>query len=87
MDFVKDVGEEAHMPFSVGEGIKTIEGIRSIISAGAEEQAHNKDFARAVASRSMFVYNEPKEVRSLIIPKRMIYNSIPLNNSFKKEGI
>lgn len=36
LDFVRQVGEEANMPFSVGGGIKTIEDIRSIIAAGAE---------------------------------------------------
>lgn len=37
LDFVRDVGEEANMPFSVGGGIKTIDDIRSIINAGAEK--------------------------------------------------
>jgi imidazole glycerol-phosphate synthase subunit HisF len=37
LDFVKDVGEEANMPFAVGGGIRTIEDIQNIISAGAEK--------------------------------------------------
>ena len=37
VDFVKNVGEEANMPFSVGGGIRTLEGIRKIIEAGAEK--------------------------------------------------
>lgn len=37
LDFVKDVGEEANMPFAVGGGIKSIEDIRTIINAGAEK--------------------------------------------------
>jgi cyclase len=37
IDFVKNVGEEANMPFSVGGGIKTLEDIRKIIKAGAEK--------------------------------------------------
>lgn len=37
LEFVRDVGEEANMPFAVGGGIKTIEDIKSIISAGAEK--------------------------------------------------
>lgn len=37
LDFVRDVGEEANMPFAVGGGIKTIEDIRAIINAGAEK--------------------------------------------------
>lgn len=37
LDFVREVGEEAKMPFAVGGGIKTIEHIRSVINAGAEK--------------------------------------------------
>src|SRR2546423_4465009 len=37
LDFVRDVGEEANMPFPVGGGVRSIQGIRSILSAGAEE--------------------------------------------------
>lgn len=37
LDFVKDVGEEANMPFCVGGGIKSISDIRSVINAGAEK--------------------------------------------------
>ena len=37
LDFVKNVGEEANMPFAVGGGIKSINEIRQIIAAGAEK--------------------------------------------------
>lgn len=37
LDFVREVGEEAKMPFAVGGGIKSIDDIRSIINAGAEK--------------------------------------------------
>lgn len=37
LDFVRNVGEEANMPFAVGGGIKTLEHIRQIIAAGAEK--------------------------------------------------
>jgi cyclase len=36
LDFVKQLGEECNMPFSVGGGIKTLEDIQKIIAAGAE---------------------------------------------------
>lgn len=37
LDFIKNVGEEANMPFAVGGGIRTLDDIREIISAGAEK--------------------------------------------------
>ena len=37
LELVKDIGEEANMPFAVGGGIKTIEDIQQIIAAGAEK--------------------------------------------------
>jgi cyclase len=37
LDFVKDVGEEADMPFAVGGGIRTLQHIQDIIAAGAEK--------------------------------------------------
>lgn len=52
VDFVREVGEEANMPFAVGGGITTIEQIRTLISAGAEKviigskAAQDKDFIR-----------------------------------------
>ncbi len=52
LEFVKNVGEEANMPFAVGGGIKTIDDIRSVISAGAEKAiitthaAENPDFIK-----------------------------------------
>lgn len=41
LDFVKNVGEEATMPFAVGGGIRTIEDIRAVINAGAEKVVIN----------------------------------------------
>jgi cyclase len=37
VDFIKNVGEEANMPFSAGGGIRTLEDIRKILEAGAEK--------------------------------------------------
>lgn len=37
LEFVKNIGEEANMPFAVGGGIRSIEDIRKIIAVGAEK--------------------------------------------------
>ena len=50
---VKEIGEEANMPFSVGGGIKSLEDIRTILQAGAEKviinshAAENPDFIKS----------------------------------------
>ena len=55
LDFVRDVGEEANMPFAVGGGIRTLAQIRDILSAGAEKvvlnsyAAENPDFIAEAA--------------------------------------
>src|SRR5438046_6759154 len=41
LDFVRDVGEEANMPFAVGGGIRSLQDIRSILAAGAQEAVRN----------------------------------------------
>lgn len=52
LEFVRNVGEEANMPFAVGGGIKTIEEIKKLIAAGAERviinsyAATNPDFIK-----------------------------------------
>lgn len=45
LDFVKDIAEEARMPFSVGGGIRTLEQIRSLLSIGAEKVVLNTSAA------------------------------------------
>ena len=55
LDFVRNVGEEANMPFAVGGGIRSLQDIRSILSAGAEKvvlnsfAAENPDFIAQAA--------------------------------------
>lgn len=41
LDFVRNVGDEANMPFAVGGGIRTIQSIKEIINAGAEKVVIN----------------------------------------------
>jgi len=55
LDFVKAVGEESQMPFSVGGGIRALEDIKAVIAAGAEKvilntcAGRNPDFVRAAS--------------------------------------
>ena len=55
LELIKNIGEEANMPFAVGGGIKTIESIRNIINAGAEKviinsyAAQNPNFIKEAA--------------------------------------
>lgn len=55
LEFVKNVGEEANMPFAAGGGITTLEHIKAIIAAGAEKVVINTkaacepDFIRAAS--------------------------------------
>ena len=54
---VREVGEEARMPFSVGGGVHTLLGIESLIAAGAErvvictEAVENPEFIREASLR------------------------------------
>lgn len=41
LEFVRDVGAEANMPFAVGGGIRTLQHIQDIIAAGAEKAIIN----------------------------------------------
>ena len=37
LDFVRNVGDEANMPFAVGGGIRTLKNIKNILGAGSEK--------------------------------------------------
>lgn len=41
LDFVRAIGEEAFMPFSVGGGIRTLDDIQAVLAAGAEKVVIN----------------------------------------------
>ncbi len=56
LGFVRQVGDEANMPFAVGGGIQTIRQIKELINAGAEKvvinafAVENPDFIRAASN-------------------------------------
>ena len=43
IDLVRDIGDEAFMPFAVGGGIKSIDDARNLIQAGAEKVVINTE--------------------------------------------
>jgi len=57
LDFIKNVGEEANMPFAAGGGINSIIQIRDILNAGAEKvvittkAAQNPGFIKQAADK------------------------------------
>lgn len=73
LDFVREVGEEANMPFAVGGGVRTLADIQSILSAGAEKvvlntvAAHDPEFiaraADAFGSSTVAVCMDVKKPR------------------------
>jgi cyclase len=56
LEFIKNIGEEANMPFAVGGGIRSIEDIQKIIAAGAEKviinsyAVENPDFIKEASN-------------------------------------
>lgn len=63
IDFVREVGEEANMPFAVGGGITTIDDIRRLTNAGAEKVIINS----AAAKNPEFIESAAKEFGSSTI--------------------
>lgn len=90
IDFVRNVGDEANMPFAVGGGIRSIEDIRKIINAGAEKVAintyavENPDFieqaAKEFGSSTIVVSMDVKKKR---FGKQQLY----INSGNKATGL
>jgi cyclase len=82
LDFVRNVGDEANMPFAVGGGIKSINDIKSIITAGAEKviigktSIINPDFIKNASgtfgSSTIVVC---MDVRKNLFGKEIVYHS------------
>jgi len=80
LDFVRNVGDEANMPFAVGGGIRTIQQIKEILNAGAEKviinsyAAENPYFVKQAANEfgsSTIVISI--DVKKKILGKKQVY--------------
>jgi imidazole glycerol-phosphate synthase subunit HisF len=78
LDFVRKVGDECNMPFSVGGGIRTIEDIREVLNSGAEKVIINT----AAAENPDFIYQASEEFGSstiivcIDVKKKLLGNEI-----------
>ncbi len=73
LSFIERVGDECNMPFSVGGGIRTINDIKTILSAGAEKVIINS----YAAENPEFIKNAAMEFGS-----STIVASIDVKNNF-----
>jgi cyclase len=74
LDFVRNVGDEANMPFAVGGGIRTLQHIKEIINAGAEKvvintyAVENPDFIKQASN----VFGSSTIVISIDVKKKFL---------------
>lgn len=74
LDFVRNVGDEANMPFAVGGGIHSIKEIKEIINAGAEKviintyAAENPDFIKQASD----IFGSSTIVVSIDVKKKFL---------------
>jgi cyclase len=81
LDFVRRVGDEANMPFSVGGGIRSIKEIRQVLNAGAEKVIVNtyasenpcfiKEASEEFGSSTIVV---SIDVKKSLFGKELVYN-------------
>ncbi|CAG4999638.1 Imidazole glycerol phosphate synthase subunit HisF [Dyadobacter sp. CECT 9275] len=74
LDFVRQVGDEANMPFAVGGGIQTIRQIKDTINAGAEKVIINSFAVRkpAFIKEASEEFGSSTIVVSIDIKKRLL---------------
>ncbi len=86
IDVVKQIGDECFMPFAVGGGIRSIQTIREILSAGAEKVAinsyavENPSFIKEAAS----TFGNQSIIASIDVRKKLFGKYEVLTHSAKK---
>ena len=87
-ELVKQVGEEANMPFSVGGGIKNLEDIQNIIAEGAEKviintyALENPNFIREAADN----FGSSTIVVCIDVKKKVFSGNVVWSNSGSKSS-
>lgn len=84
VDLVKEIGDEAYMPFAVGGGIDTLQKAEKLINAGAEKVVLN-----SVAYKNPKVITEIAEVfgnQSIIVAVDVKKGLFSGNKAFVKNG-
>ncbi len=76
VDLVKQIGDEAYMPFAVGGGIKTIKDALALIKAGAEKIILNTTFVKqpALVSNLAATIGNQSVVVSIDVKKNWLGN-------------
>jgi imidazole glycerol-phosphate synthase subunit HisF len=74
LDLVKDIGDEAYMPFAVGGGIHRVEEIGQLISAGAEKVVLNTATANnpALIGEAAKLFGSQSIVVSIDVKKKWL---------------
>lgn len=86
LDFVKRVGDEANMPFSVGGGISNLQEIQQVLRAGAEKvilntfAVENPDFIKEASSE----FGSSTIVVSIDVRKNLLGKELTYTYSGKK---
>ena len=89
-EIVKEIGDEAYMPFSVGGGISSVEQIGSLLSYGAEKVVLNTNAARNVQliREASAVYGNQSIVVSIDVKKSFFKKiNIYLNSGKEKTNL
>jgi cyclase len=86
LDFVRRVGDEANMPFSVGGGIRSIKEIQDVLNAGAEKvivntfASGNPEFIKKASDE----FGSSTIVVSIDVKRSLFGKELALSHSGKK---
>jgi cyclase len=89
-EIVKEIGDEAYMPFSVGGGISTVEQIGSLLSYGAEKVVLNTNAVRnmQIIREASSVYGNQSIIVSIDVKKSLFkINDIYINSGKEKTNL